>query len=115
MPHPVDLTSRMLHILFELTEYEVSAVKIVFDCEAVEGFIGIDAIAISDSDVPIQQEVLINDSELVNVEPERLSETVNSIYNELRPLITADGKTLLFSRQHHPMFQPALALQELGQ
>jgi OOP family OmpA-OmpF porin len=27
---------------------------------------------------------------------------VNSIYNELKPLVTPDGKTLLFSRQYHP-------------
>jgi OOP family OmpA-OmpF porin len=101
-PGPIELTSRMLHVFFDLTEYEVSAVKIVFNCEAVPGFIGIDAIAISNSTVPIKQEVVLLESEIVNVSPQRLSETVNTVYNELKPLITPDGKILLFSRQNHP-------------
>jgi len=101
-PKPVDLKSRMLHIFFDLTEYEVSAIKVVFHCDAVPGFSSIDAIAISNSTIPVKQEVKILESVIVNVNPERLSETVNSIYNELKPLITPDGKTLLFSRQYHP-------------
>ncbi len=101
-PQPIALKSRMLHVFFDLSQYEVSAVKIVFDCGAVPGHIGIDAIAISSSTLPVRQEIKILESEIVNANPERLSETVNSIYNELRPLITPDGKTLIFGRQYHP-------------
>lgn len=101
-PRPVDLKSRMLHVFFDLTEYEVAAVKIVLHCDAVPGYNAIDAIAISNSTLPVKQEVQILESTIVNANPNRLSETVNSVYNELRPLVTPDGKTLLFSRQFHP-------------
>jgi OOP family OmpA-OmpF porin len=101
-PRPIELKSRMLHVFFDLTEYEVSAVKIVMHCDAVPGYNALDAIAISNSTLPVKQEVQIFESAIVNVNPDRLSETVNSVYNELKPLITPDGKTLLFSRQYHP-------------
>jgi outer membrane protein OmpA-like peptidoglycan-associated protein len=101
-PRPIELKSRMLHVFFDLTEYEVAAVKVVLHCDAVPGFNGIDAIAISNSTLPVKQEVQIFEADIVNVNPERLSETVNSVYNELKPLVMPDGKTLLFSRQYHP-------------
>ncbi|MCG8308087.1 MAG: OmpA family protein, partial [Cytophagales bacterium] len=101
-PRPVDLKSRMLHVFFDLTEYEVAAIKVVLHCDAVPGFNAIDAIAISNSTLPVKQEVQILESAIVNVKPDRLSATVNSVYNELKPLVTPDGKTLLFSRQYHP-------------
>lgn len=101
-PGPIELKSRMLHVFFDLTEYEVAAAKIVLKCDAVSGHNGIDAIAISNATTPVEQEVKILDNEIVNANPERLSETVNSVYNELQPLVTPDGKTLLFSRQYHP-------------
>ena len=33
---------------------------------------------------------------------EKLSSTINSDFQEVRPLISADGSTLYFSRRHHP-------------
>ncbi len=101
-PRPVELKSRMLVVFFDITEYEVAAVKVVINGDAVPGFNAIDAIAISTSTLPVRQDVAVYENAIVNVKPERLSETVNSIYNELKPLITPDGKTLLFSRQYHP-------------
>ncbi len=101
-PRPVELKSRMLHVFFDLTDFDVAAVKLVLRCAAVPGYNAIDAIAISNSTLPVRQEVQIVDAAIVNVNPERLSETVNSVYNELKPLVTPDGKTLLFSRQYHP-------------
>jgi OOP family OmpA-OmpF porin len=101
-PGPIELESRLLHIFFDLTEYEVAAVKVVLQCDAVPGYPAIDAIAISSSTLQVQQEVQVYEAAIVNANPERLSETVNSIYDELKPLVTPDGKTLLFSRQFHP-------------
>jgi len=101
-PRPLDIPERMLHIFFELTDFDVSAVKIVCDGKAVPGFYAIDAIAISNSNKEITQEVNITESAIVTAEPERLSSKVNSVYNELKPMVTPDGKTLLFSRQNHP-------------
>ena len=101
-PKPVNLKSRMLHVFFDLTDYDVAAVKIVLHGGAVPGNNAIDAIAISDSTTPVEQKVQISQSEIVNVQPEKLSATVNSAYNELKPLVAPDGKTLFFSRQYHP-------------
>ena len=39
---------------------------------------------------------------LVEVPREKLSSIINSEYQEVRPLISPDGKTLYFSRRHHP-------------
>jgi OOP family OmpA-OmpF porin len=75
---------------------------VVLQCDAVPGYPAIDAIAISSSTLQVQQEVQVYEAAIVNANPERLSETVNSIYDELKPLVTPDGKTLLFSRQFHP-------------
>ena len=44
---PVDLKSRMLHVFFDLTDFDVAAVKIVLHCDAVPGYNAIDAVAIS--------------------------------------------------------------------
>ncbi len=101
-PRPLGIQERMLHIFFELTDFDVQAVKIVTDGKAVPGFYAIDAIAISNSTREITQEVNITESAIVNAVPERLSAKVNSVYNELKPMVTPDGKTLLFSRQNHP-------------
>ena len=37
-----------------------------------------------------------------DVPREKLSTTINSDFQEVRPLISPDGKTLYFSRRHHP-------------
>lgn len=102
VPRPVELESRMQYIFMDLTEFEVAAVKVVLRGGDVPGYNAIDAIGISESAFPVKQEIYITDSDIVSVETTRLSENVNSVYNEFRPLIMPDGKTLIFSRQYHP-------------
>lgn len=101
-PKPAGIKGRLLNIFFEMTAYEVNAVKIELDCRVIPGYVSIDAIGISDSNIPITVEV--NVAEIVNDEviPERLSEKINSEFSELRPLISPDGKTMYFSRRNHP-------------
>lgn len=101
-PTAVKLPSRMLHIFFDLTPFRVKSVKVIFKGGVVDGFYGIDAIGISNSTIPIKQEVNITESAIVNVETERLGPEVNSIVNELKPMVTPDGKRMYFSRQNHP-------------
>ena len=101
-PRQLEIKERMLYLFFDYTDYEVSALKIVFDGSAVPGIYGIDAIAISNSTTRVTAEVNITENAIVNANPERLSSTVNSVYNELKPMVMPDGKTLLFSRQNHP-------------
>lgn len=101
-PRTVPLKGRMLNIFLEETPYKVAAVKLEFDGAAVPEYYSIDAIAISDSDIPIVADITI--PEFINPEigKERLSENVNSKYKEFKPLLSPDGKTLYFSRRNHP-------------
>lgn len=101
-PAPIDLKGRLLNIYFDETAYQVHAVKVVLNGWAVPGYNGIDAIGISDSKVPIEVEVEVANNINADVITEKLNENVNSSYQEMRPLISPDGKTLYFSRKNHP-------------
>ncbi|MBL3657821.1 OmpA family protein [Fulvivirga sediminis] len=101
-PKTVPLKGRMLNLFVELTTYKVKAIKVEFDGAAVPEYYSIDAIAISDSDLPIIPEIALPEFINPEVEKERLSENVNSKYKEYKPLLSPDGKTLYFSRKHHP-------------
>lgn len=101
-PEPAGNQGRLLNIFFEMTSYEVHAVRVVLEGRAVPGYVSIDAIGISDSNIPIKVEVKVAEVVDEGIEPERLSEKVNSEFSEMRPLISPDGKTLYFSRRNHP-------------
>lgn len=101
-PRVLPIEQRLLNLFFEMTQYEVSHLKVVLDGTAVPGFNSIDAIGISSSNIPIT--VLINVAANINedAQAERLSSNVNSTYRENSPLLSPDGKMLFFSRQYHP-------------
>ncbi|MDQ3393711.1 MAG: OmpA family protein, partial [Bacteroidota bacterium] len=101
-PRAISLTGRLLNVFFEMTPYNVHAVKVVLDGKAVPGYSSIDAIGISDSKQPIEVTVNVAENLRDDLVPERLSDKVNSPYSELRPLISPDGNTLFFSRRNHP-------------
>lgn len=101
-PRALPIESRLLNLFFDDTPYEIYAIKVFIDGDAVPGYNAIDAIGISASNLPIS--VLIN---LVpgldqNVKADRLSESVNSQYIEHSPIISPDGQHLYFSRRYHP-------------
>ena len=100
-PRSIPRKGRMLNLFYE-TSFKVTAVKLEFDGAAVPEYYSVDAVAISDSDIPIIAEIDI--PEFINSEivKERLSENVNSKYQEFKPLLSPDGKTLYFSRRNHP-------------
>lgn len=101
-PRKVKLKSRMLNLFFPQTDYKIAYIKVELACDVVSGFNSIDAIGISNSNVPIK--VLINISSNVSstAKAEKLSSNVNSTYKENSPLLSPDGKTLYFTRQYHP-------------
>lgn len=101
-PRPIDLQNRLINIFIDRTSYRVSALKLVLDCSKVPGYNGIDAIAISPSRKAIEIEIDEPESLRKDLKIERLDENVNSKYNETRPLISPDGKTIYFSRKNHP-------------
>ena len=96
------IEGRLFRYFFNATPYKVSAIKIVIDGKALPGHFGVDAIGVSDSNYPITVSPNITDAVTTNNEVEILGPSVNSIFNELRPVISADGKTMYFSRQNHP-------------
>jgi outer membrane protein OmpA-like peptidoglycan-associated protein len=102
-PKPIRQDSRLLLlILEERTPYKVNAIRIEMDCEKVPGFNSIDFVAISNSKTPI--EVKINNSNQINpnIATERLTEKINSPYDEVNPIISPDGKRLYFGRKFDP-------------
>ncbi len=101
-PRALPIETRLLNLFFEETPYKIQAIKVDLNCEAVPGYNSIDAIGISDSNIPIN--VLIDLAKGVSkkVDAEKLSENVNSDYVEHSPIISPDGKRLYFSRKYHP-------------
>ncbi len=93
---------RMLHIIIPETSYRVKSLKLVMDTYKVKNYNQIDAIAISTSKIPVEPEInQINDKLFVSA-PENLGSNINSIYSELAPLISQDGKRVYFTRDRHP-------------
>ncbi|MEO1051482.1 MAG: OmpA family protein [Bacteroidota bacterium] len=101
-PRSIPILSRMLNVFVEETPYKVAAVKIEFDGAAVPDYFGIDAIAISDSNIPIIASIELPEGLSEQIVVERLDENINSEYVEYKPLLSPDGKTLYFSRKNHP-------------
>lgn len=101
-PKPVPLKARVMNVFIEKTPYKVAAVKVEFDGAAVPEYYSIDAIAISDSDIPIVATIDIPELLNAGLIIERLSDNVNSEYKEFKPLLSPDGKVLYFSRKNHP-------------
>jgi OOP family OmpA-OmpF porin len=99
---PVDLKSRLLKINIQRTDYRVAALRLIIDGRKVPGYSAIDAIGISASARTIKIEVEQPQNLRENILVERLSDNVNSEYEETRPLIAPDGKTLYYSRANHP-------------
>ena len=101
-PRPVDVHSRLLRINIERTKYDVEALRIIIDGRKVPGYSAIDAIGVSGSNRPIEIEIEEPQNLIEDIVVERLSNNINSQYQETRPLIAPDGKTLYYSRANHP-------------
>lgn len=93
---------RLWNIFLPETEFEVAAIKLYLDHARVKGMKQIDAIAISDSETPI--EVKVNLAENINENRllEMVGTAINSSYGELAPVISPDGRELFFTRLNHP-------------
>ncbi len=102
IPGPKPVKSRMLTVFIDKTDYEVHAIKIVMDGAFVKGYYSIDAIGISEAQGLIEAKINLAKNLQEGVERVRLSDSVNSPYKELRPLMSPDGKTMYFSRRNHP-------------
>jgi hypothetical protein len=100
-PHPVSSPSRSMNIYIKETEYSVSAVKVVLDCEAVEGYNAIDAIGISGSREPIK----VTANLAFRKNPSRDNESVTfdeaTDASDSRPFKVPGMDLLYFTRSQH--------------
>lgn len=101
-PKVVPVKGRMLNVMMERTPYKVAALKLEFDGEALNDYFSIDAVAISDVNIPIIADISVPELVSRGLVVEQLDKNVNSDYGELNPLLSPDGKTMFFSRQNHP-------------
>ncbi len=102
-PHLDSINATVFHYRFApRTRYLVDAVEIVVQPGLLDGQNEIDAIAISDSpDEKVTAD--INVASNVRVGPrENLGPNINSLYDEVLPVISPDGKTLYVDRKNHP-------------
>lgn len=88
--------------LLKPTSYKVRAIKISLNSNRVVGFSQIDAIAISESDVPMEESIKLRDEPNATYFKENMGSTINSIHNEICPVVSPDGKKLYFTRWKHP-------------
>lgn len=101
-PRSIPIDSRLLNLFFDDTPYEIYAIKVFLDGEAVPGYNAIDAIGISASNLPISVLINLVPGLAQNKMADKLSKNVNSQYIEHSPIISPDGKHLYFSRRYHP-------------
>ncbi|MFM7431185.1 MAG: OmpA family protein [Flammeovirgaceae bacterium] len=101
-PQAIPIKGRMLNIFIEKTSFKVASLKLEFDGAPLPDYFSIDAVAITDSRLPIA--ALVNVSEMVakGLLTDRLDENVNSEYNDYNAILSPDGQTLYFSRRKHP-------------
>ncbi|PWK25225.1 WD40 repeat protein [Arcicella aurantiaca] len=100
---PTNEVGRMANlVLSKLTPFKVRGIKIVLNTNRVKGWNQIDAIAISQSDVPIKASINLAKNLPAEIIKENLGENVNSAYREIAPVISPDGKTLYYTRWKHP-------------
>lgn len=99
---PIAEAGRMFRHIFPKTDYKVAGVKVVLATAAVPGFNELDAIAISDVEVPVESGINLSSDAFMDLEVEHLSASVNSEADDLNPIISPDGKTLYFTREKHP-------------
>ncbi|SDH02849.1 WD40-like Beta Propeller Repeat [Dyadobacter soli] len=89
---------RMLHI-FPKQNIQANAVKIVLQPDKVSGANQIDAIGISSDAVPVEAKINFVASQL-KAQKENMGKAINSIGQEVAPIIAPDGKTLYFTRNN---------------
>jgi OmpA-OmpF porin, OOP family len=100
--HPIAEEGRMFSVKMPLTTYSVKQVKVVLNTVGMQGWSHIDAIGISDGDAPVVAEInLIKDVKFES-QPENLGAAINTVYDEIMPIIAPDGKSLYFDRKDHP-------------
>ncbi|MHA8066257.1 OmpA family protein [Aquirufa sp. ROCK2-A2] len=96
---PAQVTSIQLA---DLTTYKVRGIKITMNSERIKGYSQIDAIGISDVSTPIEESLKLPVEPNATFFRENLGKSINTIYNEICPVISPDGKKIYFTRANDP-------------
>ncbi|WP_229215971.1 OmpA family protein [Dyadobacter frigoris] len=95
---PIPVKGRMLHVFSKQENLIATSVKVILDPSKVAGFNQIDAIGISSGTEPIEAIINVAPSSLKDEKKENLGKAINSKGQEINPIISADGRTLYFTR-----------------
>lgn len=93
---------RINNIFIQRTNYRVFSAKIFFKQSPQRDVFQVDAIGVSDSEIPFSPKINFVGDINFNFQAENLGENVNSSSKEVAPVISPDGKTLFFTRDSHP-------------
>jgi len=100
---PTADVGKMLNIILpKPTNFRVRGIKIVLHTELIKDWNQIDAIGISQSEIPIKATINVAKNLPSEIIKENLGSNVNSAYREIAPVISPDGKTLYYTRWKHP-------------
>ena len=94
---------RMWNIIILQTEYKVHAIKLIVAPAKIPGYNQIDAIGISEIDLPFEAKINLAKDIPKEIIKENLGKGINSKTGEVAPVITPDGKTLYFTRLGHDL------------
>ncbi|MFY0651544.1 MAG: OmpA family protein [Cyclobacteriaceae bacterium] len=101
-PRKIPVENRLLNLFFEKTKYKIAYIRVDIAGGAVDGYNSIDAIGISDSNIPIDALIKLSANMATDLHVKKLGPEVNSASTEHSPILSPDGNTLFFSRQFHP-------------
>lgn len=87
---------------FPRTQFRVKKLELKVNASIAYKGMQIDAIAISDSQSPIEVQINNATNNSITAIPENLGLGVNSKWAEISPIISQDGKKLFFTRDLHP-------------
>ncbi len=88
---------RTLNILIDKTTYKVKYLRIIL--RKFSDNHQIDAIGISESDIPYKVKINIATDTTKNFQLENLGPNINTKFDEIGPIISSDGKRIYFTRQ----------------
>ena len=99
----MDVKAQMLNIFLDKpTEFYVEEVEVFMNPVMVPGLNQIDAIGIGLCDDSIKASINFVPNIKFGSSPENFGPAINTIYDEVAPMISPDGKTLYFDRKNHP-------------
>ncbi len=106
----VDADNRTLIINTPEIEYSISKVEVNIDTQTYQGWSQIDAIGITNEEDTDRLKLILANKGLGNFHEEssyggyklNMGPNINTEYNETKPVVSPDGKTLYFCRQNYP-------------